>query len=92
MTFIELLRNFVEGKISVHRFEVLFLQKFKAESSFIHELEFKVLDKLFADVDAYFDSTSSEFDSEYNVSEKQLKESAQETLDYLLTLEVIKSL
>jgi hypothetical protein len=86
MTYIELLTEFVEGTVTVDQFQESFLTKFKQEESFAFDEEFKILDKFFGDVDSYCDEDSELFDPDFDLTEKQLRSSAQETLTLLKAL------
>ncbi|MDL5057010.1 colicin immunity domain-containing protein [Geitlerinema calcuttense] len=80
--YIQLLKDFVDRHISSSEFESKFLELFKKEVSFNSEEEFKILDKLFGDVDSYC-SDMSLFDPEFDIDETNLRLSAQETLTAL---------
>lgn len=91
MTYIDLIADFVDSKISVDKFKALFLTKFKSGGSFGSEQEFQALDTLFADVDAYC-GDSDLFDPEHDIDENELIGSAVETLKYLRTIKLLKTL
>ena len=73
MSYVELLTEFLEERISVDKFEEAFLEKFKEEKKFSSEEEFKILDTLFGDVDAYCDEEDAIFD-EYFITENTLRQ------------------
>jgi len=83
MSYVELLTEFLEERISVDKFGESFLEKFKEEKKFSSDKEFKVLDKLFGDVDAYCDEESELFDLEFDVTEVELRESVKKALEQL---------
>lgn len=83
MSYIELLTEFLEERISVDKFEEAFLEKFKDEKKFSSDEEYRILDKLFGDIDAYCDEESKLFDPEFDVTEVELRELVKKTLEQL---------
>lgn len=78
MTYIGLLTEFVEGTVTVDQFQESFLTKFFFhENSFVSDEEFKILDTFFGVVDSY---------SDFDLTEEELRLSAQETLNLLKVL------
>lgn len=73
MSYIELLTEFLEERISVDKFEEAYLEKFKGEDRLSSDEEFKILDSLFGYVDAYYDEESELFDSEFDLTENGLR-------------------
>jgi hypothetical protein len=53
LVYLDLIEQFVDGRISANRFEAGFLPIFKNETTHLPEDFFNVLDGLFADVDDY---------------------------------------
>lgn len=51
--YLDLIEQFVDGRISAERFEAVFLSKFKNEKVRLPDGQFNVLDGLFGDVDDY---------------------------------------
>ena len=86
MTYIELLTKFVEGNLKVDDLETLFLDKFKQECHFISDKEFKILEKFFEDVDSYYNEENELFDPDFDLTEEELRKSAEETLILLKAL------
>ncbi len=84
--YIKLLQSFADSKISADQFEQQFLQLFKSDNNLQPGREFQILDKLFADVDAYCSDPDLIEDPRFDIGEVQLQVSAQETLDKLLKL------
>ncbi len=84
--YIKLLQSFADRKISADEFEQRFLQLFKGDNNLQPAREFQILDKLFADVDAYCSDPDLIEDPRFDIGEVQLQVSAQETLDKLLKL------
>lgn len=84
--YIKLLQSFADSKISADQFEQRFLQLFKSDNNLQPGREFQILDKLFADVDAYCSNPDLIEDPRFDIGEVQLQVSAQETLDKLLKL------
>lgn len=87
MSYIELLNEFLENKISVDKFQENFLTKFKEEDSFKSDEEYKLLDILFGDVDSYCDEKSDLFHPDFDLTEAELRESVSQTVKKLLKLE-----
>lgn len=83
--YIALLKDFVDRKISADEFEQQFLGLFKSDGVF-SGTEFQILDKLFSDVDAYCSDPDLIEDPRFDISENELRASAQETLDKLVKL------
>jgi hypothetical protein len=50
---VELIESFVEGRANAEEFERAYLTLFKNDATMWREPEFGVLDRLFADVDAF---------------------------------------
>lgn len=51
--YVRLIERFTSGAIDARTFETTYLDMFKSESAPLPDLAFNVLDRLFADVDAY---------------------------------------
>ncbi len=51
--YLELIEQFVDGRITAERFEAVFLPKFKTETTHLPDDVFNILDGLFGDVDDY---------------------------------------
>lgn len=83
--YIKLLQSFADSKINADQFEQQFLEVFKSDNN-LQGIEFRILDKLFADVDAYCSDPDLIEDPRFDIGEVQLQVSAQETLDKLLKL------
>ncbi|CBN58269.1 MULTISPECIES: colicin immunity domain-containing protein [Kamptonema] len=84
--YIKLLQEFVGNTISADEFEQRFIQLFKGDNNLQLGREFKILDKLFADVDAYCSDPDLIEDPRFDIGEDQLQVSAEETLDKLVDL------
>ncbi|TAG91743.1 MAG: hypothetical protein EAZ09_16940 [Oscillatoriales cyanobacterium] len=83
--YIKLLQSFADSKINADQFEQQFLEVFKSDNN-LQGIEFRILDKLFADVDAYCSDPDLIEDPRFDIGEVQLQVSAKETLDKLLKL------
>jgi hypothetical protein len=83
MTYIELLTKLLNSELSINGFQELFLTKFKNDKSLVTHDEFQVLDNFFADVDSFCPSNSDLFDPDLDLNEKELLESAKQTLEKL---------
>lgn len=83
MSYIELLTEFLKEKISVDKFQENFLTKFKGEEKFNSDEEFRILDTLFGDVDAYCDEESELFDPDFDLTEKELRVCVKQALEQL---------
>ncbi|MEG4285691.1 colicin immunity domain-containing protein [Microcoleus sp. A006_D1] len=84
--YINLLEEFVDNKITADEFERRFIQLFKGDNNLQPGTEFKILDKLFADVDAYCSDPNLIEDPRFDIDGGQLQVSAQETLNKLVKL------
>ncbi|MEG4799409.1 colicin immunity domain-containing protein [Microcoleus sp. ARI1-B5] len=87
--YIKLLEEFVGSKITADDFEQRFIQLFKGDNNLQVGTEFKILDKLFADVDAYCSDPDLIEDPRFDIDGVQLQVSARETLDKLLKLTTV---
>ena len=79
--YINLIRRYVEGEISVAIFEESYLQMFKNEVYTFPENTYQTLNSLFVDVDAYCDDPTLRDADDLNAD--QLLESAINALDSL---------
>ena len=84
--YIKLLEEFVGEKITADDFERRFIQLFKSDNDLQPGTEFKILDKLFADVDAYCSDPDLIEDPRFDIDGVQLQVSAKETLNKLVKL------
>ena len=84
--YIKLLDEFVGNKITADDFERRFIQVFKGDNNLQPGTEFKILDKLFADVDAYCSDPDLIEDPRFDIDGVQLQVSAKETLNKLVKL------
>ena len=84
--YIKLLEEFVDNKITADEFERRFIQLFKGDNNLQPGTEFKILDKLFADVDAYCGDSDLIEDPRFDIDAVQLQVSAKETLNKLVKL------
>ena len=83
--YIELLAAFLEqGTVDSSTFEKRYLELFKGDPTMFPDEEFLVLDKLFADVDAF--EADPDLRGEDNLDEHRLRASAEEALRKLLHL------
>ncbi len=87
--YIKLLEEFAGNNITADEFEQRFLQLFKSDNNLQPGREFKILDKLFADVDAYCSDPDLIEDPRFNIDGVQLQVSARKTLDQLLKLTAV---
>jgi hypothetical protein len=87
--YIKLLEELVDNKISADDFERRFIQLFKGDNNLQTGTEFKILDKLFADVDAYCSDPDLIEDPRFDIDGVQLQVSAQETLNKLVKLTAV---
>lgn len=83
--YIELLENFLSGKITAHDFEGAYLDLFKNDATEWSEDEFAVLDELFADVDAFCEDP--ELRDERDLDENELRQKCGTALKKLKSLE-----
>jgi hypothetical protein len=81
LPYVELIRRFVDGRISASTFESDYLRMFKNEKTFFAPHVFEVLDELFADVDAFCPDPALR--SEGDLSEEQLRVKCAEVLNKL---------
>ncbi|WP_199317602.1 colicin immunity domain-containing protein [Richelia sinica] len=81
--YINLIKDFVSRTISANEFEKKFIQMFKVENNFSSKKQFNILDKLFADVDAYCSDSDLIEDPEFDITEEELRLSAKEALNQL---------
>lgn len=84
--YIILLKSFVDSKITADEFEQRFIQLFKGDCNLQPGREFKILDKLFADIDAYCSDPDLIEDPRFDIDGVQLQVSAKETLSMLMKL------
>lgn len=84
-TYITLLTAFIADKIDVLNFEKKFLQLFKNETRTLSRTEFKILDRLFADVDAY--CADPQLRDKEDLNEIELREKCKAALQRLQALE-----
>jgi len=87
--YIKLLEDFVGSNITADEFEQRFLQLFKGDNNLQPGREFKILDKLFADVDAYCSDPDLIEDPRFDIDGTQLQVSAKETLNRLVKLTAV---
>ncbi len=88
--YIKLLQHFAGSKISADEFEQRFIQLFKSDNNLQPTgRKFQILDKLFADVDAYCSPPDLIEDPRFDIGEAQLQVSARETLDKFLKLTTV---
>ncbi|WP_188989762.1 colicin immunity domain-containing protein [Saccharopolyspora thermophila] len=80
--YIELIRSFIERRITADEFETRYLAMFKAETAHFDEDTFDTLDGLFADVDAYV-ADPALHDSPEDLDDEQLRARAACALDKL---------
>jgi len=73
-----LLDDLISGRISLARFESKYLQRFKSEIITLPESAFTILDRLFADVDAY--CADSSIREAGDLGDKELLASAKRAL------------
>lgn len=79
--YTQLITSFVQGEIPVTEFETEYLQIYQADASQFSEGEFRILDALFGDVDAFCaDTTLRDVN---DLDEVQLREHCQRALQQL---------
>jgi len=76
--YINLMRSFVENRITVNEFERSYLSMFKADTNSWTEAEYENLNNLFSEVDAF--CADPELRDENDIDEDQLREAAKMTL------------
>ena len=81
--YIQLIQPFVEGALSVSEFETAYLKEFKAETEIMDTNLFKILDHLFACVDSYWRECEEGLESQFEISEAQLRREAKIALQKL---------
>ena len=74
-----LIQSFVDGSISIDKFESTYLHAIKNERE-MDNIPFAILQNLFEDVDAYSPLWSSEDENAYRITEKTLRQEAQQAL------------
>jgi hypothetical protein len=79
----QLIQPFVEGILPVNEFETAYLKEFKAETEIIDADLSKVLDHLFACVDSYWHECEEGLESQFEISEAQLRKEAKISLQKL---------
>ena len=79
--YLEMISDFVSGRISASEFEIAYLERFKNESSILPEQAFLILDGLFADVDAY--CADPELRDADELDEEQLRDRCKLALEKL---------
>ncbi len=82
--YIELISQFTEGRIGVGAFEHSYLRLFKDDPTRWSEEAFAVLDRLFAEVDAYCGDPALR--GERDIDAGELKARSEEALSELRTL------
>jgi Bacterial self-protective colicin-like immunity len=87
--YIKLLEEFVGNKITADDFERQFLKIFKDDKNIQFGREFKILDKLFSDVDAYCSDPDLIEDPRFDIDGSQLQVSAKEALNVLVNLTAV---
>ncbi|MCU0544103.1 MAG: colicin immunity domain-containing protein [Oscillatoriaceae cyanobacterium Prado104] len=87
--YIKLLEEFVGNKITADDFERRFIKMFKGDKNLQIGREFKILDKLFADVDAYCSDPDLIEDPRFDLDGVQLQVSAKEALNMLVKLTAV---
>jgi hypothetical protein len=76
-----LLQEFLDGRISPLEFQKRYLDKFKREDRQMDRPTFRVLDRLFGDVDAFtYDSVLVSMNADFYVNEDQLRRRVTETI------------
>ena len=76
--YTDLMRSFVENKITVYEFERRYLAMFKADKNTWTEAEYETLNNLFSDVDAF--CANPELRDDNDIDEDQLREATELTL------------
>ncbi len=82
--YIRLIESFVKGELSAEDFESRYLAMFKADKTHRREDEFRVLDRLFADVDSFCADPSIRSTDE--LDEEELRSRCVEALTALRSL------
>lgn len=80
--YIELITKFIDNTIDAKEFEQSFLEMFKTEQEKISEKDYLALDSLFGDVDMF--CADSELFEEGDLTEMDLRKSAEQTLENLI--------
>jgi len=71
--YLDLIRSYIDRKISTKEFEREYLLMFKGDKEGVSEKAFLILDRLFSDVDCYTDILPL---GKWDISEEQLREAA----------------
>jgi Bacterial self-protective colicin-like immunity len=79
----ELIRAFVNETLAIPDFEAQYLEAFKAQPQGMHPKLFTILDRLFADVDAYSPDCPPDEESAFCISESSLRQRANTALQQL---------
>lgn len=83
-SYINLISDFLSGKISAKCFECTYLKLFKEEKGERSELEFPILNALFLDVDEF--CSDPELRDEHDIGEEELKNRCKIALEELKKL------
>lgn len=83
----ELFQKFIDGSISAQSFETTFLQAFKAEPSRMSKELYTILETVFEAVDCYWEECLPGEETNYTISEVQLRKEVSQQLVKLALLE-----
>ena len=78
--YIDLLKAFLAGTVDAPLFERAYLEAFKSESSLFPDDLFSILDRLFADVDAFCADPELRSRTVDGISEEELRKRCKEAL------------
>ncbi|KAA3646666.1 MAG: hypothetical protein DWQ07_10690 [Chloroflexi bacterium] len=84
--YIELIRKFIDKKMSTVEFKRTFFQTFKNEPKGMEKEQFLILDRFFVALDAYWEGWEEDQENPWGITEDTLRKEAQDTLDRLLKL------
>lgn len=86
--YVNIISDFISGKVTVAQFEELFLRTFKNENKNLDIEIYDILNKLFSDIDAYCGDPGianyNKSDPFHDIDEKELLNNAQIALKKLL--------
>jgi hypothetical protein len=80
------MEQFLQKRITAHHFEERYLDMFKNDETIWRGETFRILDKLFSDVDAFCDDPSLVTDPRFDINESQLREETRKALTKLQSL------
>ncbi|MGG3887557.1 colicin immunity domain-containing protein [Metabacillus fastidiosus] len=87
--YMKLIESFLKNEINVGEFEKRYLRSFKDETEKLGENLFIILNDLFESVDRYWNECKPGEETDYEISEEQLKVDAEKAFQNLLYLQTL---